>query len=223
MSVDRVTSNFAQRPPRHLTNGRASRRHQIAIDDSTGQAVAYIRWILPQHLASAHPVVWPEAQVQEPTQQDKARFDKQYEDASEQGLRPDLLAYRSAPLEKIDAKIRESGPFLGMHTCTRDCQCRSTPDRKVQLTSWLRPELDYLTTAPEYQRRGIGAMLLVTGLEVADAHGLKAYVTSSVVGAKLYQKHGFEVVETCSTDYSQFGGVEHEVNIFMIRKPRVRA
>ena len=84
----------------------------------------------------------------------------------------------------------------------------------------LETELDYLATAPEYQRRGIGTMLLGAGLEVADAYGLKTYVTSSVAGAKLYQTHGFEVVETHTMDYSQFGGVEPVTNYFMIRKPQ---
>lgn len=84
----------------------------------------------------------------------------------------------------------------------------------------LETELDYLATAPDHQRQGTGALLLQAGLEVADAYGLKSYVTSSVAGANLYQKHGFEVVETHTMDYSQFGGVEPVTNYFMIRKPQ---
>lgn len=66
-------------------------------------------------------------------------------------------------------------------------------------------------------------MLLKAGLGVADAHGLKSYVTSSVAGIKLYQKHGFEIVETSTVDYSQFGGVESVTNYFMIRNHRLQA
>ncbi|KAH0011905.1 acyl-CoA N-acyltransferase, partial [Aureobasidium melanogenum] len=190
ISSSRVTSETAQRLPWNLVTGRASKRHQIAVDNTTGEAVAYARWILPEHLASADLVVWPEAQVQEPTEGDKAVFEKMSEDIKDRGLRMDLLEYRSTPLEEIDAKVKESGPFL---------------------------ELDYLATAPEYQRRGIGAMLLKAGLEVADAFGLRSYVTSSVAGARLYHKNGFEVVETHTMDYSQFGGVEPVTNYFMIR------
>lgn len=85
---------------------------------------------------------------------------------------------------------------------------------------YLETDLDYLATAPEYQRRGIGAMLLQAGLDVADAYGLNSFVTSSVAGIRLYQKHDFEVVETHTMDYSQFGGVEPVTNYFMIRKPQ---
>ncbi|KAH0359426.1 acyl-CoA N-acyltransferase, partial [Aureobasidium melanogenum] len=193
ISSARVTSETAQRLPWNLITGRATKRHQIAVDDLTGEVVAYARWILPEHLASVDPVVWPQAQVQEPTEDQMVEFEKMSKDITDRGLRMDLLEYRSAQLEEIDAKIRESGPFL---------------------------DLDYLATAPEYQRRGIGAMLLRAGLGVADAYGLKSFVTSSVAGIRLYQKHGFEVVETHTMDYSQFGGVEPVINYFMIRKPR---
>ncbi|KAG9584851.1 hypothetical protein KCU77_g6187, partial [Aureobasidium melanogenum] len=74
ISSSRVTSETAQRLPWNLVTGRASKRHQIAVDNTTGEAVAYARWILPEHLASADLVVWPEAQVQEPTEGDKAVF-----------------------------------------------------------------------------------------------------------------------------------------------------
>ncbi|KAG9843980.1 hypothetical protein KCU98_g7923, partial [Aureobasidium melanogenum] len=196
ISSSRVTSETAQRLPWNLITGRASKRHQIAIDNTTGEVVAYARWILPEHLASADLVVWPEAQVQEPTEEEKAEFEKMSKDVTDRGLRMDLLGYRSTPLEAIDAKIRRGGPFL---------------------------ELDYLATAPEYQRRGIGAMLLKAGLEVADSYGSKSYVTSSVAGAGLYLKHGFEIVETHTVDCSQFGGVEPVTNYFMIRAPQRQA
>ncbi|KAH0012073.1 acyl-CoA N-acyltransferase, partial [Aureobasidium melanogenum] len=191
VSSSRVTSETAQRLPWNLIAGRASKRHQVAIDNATGEVVAYARWVLPERLASTDPVIWPEAQVQKATEEERAEFEKMSKEVTDRGLRMDLLEYRSTPLEEIDAKIRESGPFL---------------------------ELDYLATAPEYQRRGIGAMLLKAGLEVADAYGLRSYVTSSVAGARLYHKHGFEVVETHTMDYSQFGGVEPVTNYFMIRE-----
>ena len=116
ISSSRVTSETAQRLPWNLIDGRASKRHQIAIDTTTGEAVAYSRWMLPEHLTSPDPVVWPEAQVQEPTEEEKAQFEKMFKGVADRGLRMDLLEYRSTPLEEIDAKLRDSGPFLGMHT-----------------------------------------------------------------------------------------------------------
>jgi hypothetical protein len=116
ISSARVTSETAQRLPWNLITGRASKRHQIAVDNITGEVVAYARWILPEHLASADSVIWPEAQVREATEEEKSEFEKMSKDVTDRGLRMDLLEFRSTPLEEIDAKIRESGPFLGMHT-----------------------------------------------------------------------------------------------------------
>jgi len=61
-------------------------------------------------------------------------------------------------------------------------------------------------------------MLVKSGLEAADTYHQKAHVMSSVAGLRLYEKHGFKVVETTSTDYSQFGGTEPFVHHFMVRK-----
>lgn len=114
ISSARVIADTAQRLPWNLISG-ASHRHQIAVDDTTGEAVAYARWILPEHLASANSVVWPEARVQEPTEDQRVEFEKMSKDVTDRGLRMDMLQYRSAPLEKIDAKIKEGDSFLGMH------------------------------------------------------------------------------------------------------------
>lgn len=62
-------------------------------------------------------------------------------------------------------------------------------------------------------------MLLKSGLEVADAHGLKTYVMSSPAGLKLYLSHGFELKQTVSVDHSQCGGTEPTVNYFLVRQP----
>jgi len=88
-------------------------------------------------------------------------------------------------------------------------------------------ELDYLSTKPSAQRQGIGAMMLLGGLEIADKYGLKTFVTSSPIGMNLYLKHGFEVVKTMRRDYSRFIGDGQEkliaVDHFMIRQPRPKA
>lgn len=115
ISCSKVTLDTAQRLPWNLISGRASNRHHIAIDSTTGEVVAYARWILPEHLAFVDPVNWPEAQVQEPTAAQGVEFEKMSKDVTDRGLKMDLLEYRSAPLEAIDAKIKKSGPFLGMH------------------------------------------------------------------------------------------------------------
>lgn len=115
ISSARVTFETAQRLPWNLITGRAFKRHQVAVDDTTGEVVAYARWILPEHLASTDPVVWQEAQVKEPMEEQRVNFEEMSKDVTDRGLRMDLLEYRSRPLEEVDAKIRERGPFLGMH------------------------------------------------------------------------------------------------------------
>lgn len=79
--------------------------------------------------------------------------------------------------------------------------------------------MDYLSTAPAYQRKGIGAELLKSGLDVADANGLRTIVTAQPAGVKLYLNHGFDLMQTVSIDYSQYGGTENKEDHFMIRQP----
>ncbi|KEQ99502.1 hypothetical protein AUEXF2481DRAFT_35410 [Aureobasidium subglaciale EXF-2481] len=169
----------------------------MAVDDKTGEVVGYVRWVMPSHLANAKEPVWPEAQVAEPSSEDRAEHERDFKNATNngrvRGLRNDMMEFRSTPLEEVDAKINEGGPFLF---------------------------LDYLAVSPKYQRQGAGALLLRDGLAVADANGLKSYTTASAAGVKLYQNQGFETVEVVTVDYSKFGGVEPVTDYFMIRQPQ---
>jgi GNAT superfamily N-acetyltransferase len=80
--------------------------------------------------------------------------------------------------------------------------------------------LDYLTTDPAFWRRGIASMLVQSGLKVGDQYGIKVYVMSEPASLKLYLNHGFELLETVSTDYSKYGGTEPTVEHFLVRVPR---
>jgi GNAT superfamily N-acetyltransferase len=52
--------------------------------------------------------------------------------------------------------------------------------------------IEMLSTHPEHQRRGAGAMLMEWGTDIADSLGLRAFVQASRIGAKhLYGSHGF--------------------------------
>lgn len=61
-------------------------------------------------------------------------------------------------------------------------------------------------------------MLVKSGLQFADRLGIKTYVMSEPAGLKLYLRLGFKLVETVSTDYSQYGGTEPTVEYFLIRE-----
>lgn len=215
---EQVTLECAQRLPWNLVNGRAVKRHQKAINIESGEVVGYARWILPPGLAEAKPTAWIEAQVTDVSPDQRQQFEANFVDATNDGqirhLRRDLVLYRSTSLEEVEKKFMEDGPYL----CTLD-HCliwlrRTNPVGKTAL--------DYLSTAPTYQRQGVGTLLLESGLKVADANGLRTYVTASPAGLKLYQSHGFELTQTVSVDYSQYGGTQNTDNHFMVRQPVVR-
>ena len=62
-------------------------------------------------------------------------------------------------------------------------------------------------------------MLLRSGLQIADANGLKTYVMASSAGLKMYLDHGFEIIETVSKDYPEYGGSSPLIHYFTIRQP----
>ncbi|KAJ5536516.1 hypothetical protein N7513_009702 [Penicillium frequentans] len=190
-----IITKAIDRVPWNLINGRHTKRHQKVIDVASGQVVGYARWLLPSHLAKDD--VWQEAQVAEATSDERALFEKLSRAYTKNG-RPiglksgEEMNYRSAPLEQADERVTRDGPFL---------------------------TLDYLTTDPSFWRRGVGTMLVESGLRIADQYKLKTYVMSEPAALKLYLNLGFKLVETVSTDYSQYGGVEPMVHHFLIREP----
>lgn len=64
-------------------------------------------------------------------------------------------------------------------------------------------------------------MLVKCGLQIADQYGIKTYAMSEPAGLKLYLNLGFKLVETVSTDYSQYGGTEPVVEHFLVRDVRI--
>ena len=77
------------------------------------------------------------------------------------------------------------------------------------LVAWteLFPELDYLTTAPAHQNKGVGYLLVQSGLQQADAVGANVLVMASTNrGRKLYERCGFKHVSTVVQDDSKWGG-----------------
>ncbi|KAJ5177559.1 Acyl-CoA N-acyltransferase [Penicillium coprophilum] len=195
-SAESIIPKAIERVPWTLMTSRETKRHQKVVDLETGQVVGYARWSLPPIIAKKRDV-WLEAQVEEGTSAERAVYEKQYQENSRNG-QPiglkggEMMRYRSAPLEEADARIMPGGPFL---------------------------TLDYLTTDPSFWRRGIGRMLVQSGLQIADQQGMKTYVMSEPAALKLYLSLGFQLVDTVSVDYSQYGGTEPMVMYFLIREP----
>ncbi|KUM59858.1 hypothetical protein ACN42_g7275 [Penicillium freii] len=195
-SAERIIPGAIKRLPWNLVTNTETKRHQKVIDVETGQVVGYSRWSLPPILAKKGDV-WLEAQVAEGSIADRAAYEKQYQENTRNG-QPigikvgEMMNYRSAPLEEADARITAAGPFL---------------------------TLDYLTTHPSFWRRGIGSMLVQSGLQIADQQGIKTYVMSEPAALKLYLNLGFQLVDTVSVDYSRYGGTEPVVEYFLVREP----
>ena len=76
-------------------------------------------------------------------------------------------------------------------------------------------ELGHLGTIPSHGRRGVGSLLLQSGIDTADAAGIPIFVMAYPHGAGLYKKHGFELASTMSRDDTKYGGEgNHVVSIF---------
>lgn len=79
--------------------------------------------------------------------------------------------------------------------------------------------LHVLAVKPEYQRRGLGALLLSWGLQKADALGLESYLEASSAGKKLYETHGFEVRGLLDWDATRFEGVKYPFTNYAMVRP----
>lgn len=51
--------------------------------------------------------------------------------------------------------------------------------------------LKILAVDPEYQRQGVGSVLLDWGMDIADRVGIQSYLEASEVGRALYRRYGF--------------------------------
>jgi GNAT superfamily N-acetyltransferase len=80
--------------------------------------------------------------------------------------------------------------------------------------------MSILAVRPEYQRKGLGSMLLTPVLEQADKENAKAFVQGSVQGVGLYLKHGWEEVDEILIDYSPYGGASDVKTALLVREPR---
>ena len=77
--------------------------------------------------------------------------------------------------------------------------------------------LNVLIVHPEYQRRGIGSMLIRDGLAEVDKLGMRVWLGATDEGLPLYKKVGFEVNEVLEFDMKRFGLERVEKHTIMIR------
>ncbi|KAK4692536.1 hypothetical protein P7C71_g4688, partial [Lecanoromycetidae sp. Uapishka_2] len=83
----------------------------------------------------------------------------------------------------------------------------------------MNENLDILAVSTNYQRQGLGALLLDEGLAHADKDNAKAYLEASPAGVKLYRKYGWREVDEVLTDLEMYGGSGLHSEICMMREP----
>ena len=69
-------------------------------------------------------------------------------------------------------------------------------------------ELEGFAVHPNWQRKGVGSMLVRKFLESVDADHAKCYVHSSRTGKSLYEKFGFKMMGIVAIDLKEFGDYE---------------
>ena len=66
-------------------------------------------------------------------------------------------------------------------------------------------ELEGFAVHSNWQRRGIGSMLIKKFLEAVDAVHTESYVGASRIGRPLYEKFGFKAIGECAIDLKKYG------------------
>ncbi|KJZ70378.1 hypothetical protein HIM_10222 [Hirsutella minnesotensis 3608] len=84
-SLDYMVAQCARQYPAKLLSARDVTRHQKVVEASTGKAVGYARWILPESLAGN----WLEARVPGVDEEDKMRYEEEFA-AADWTMRGDL-------------------------------------------------------------------------------------------------------------------------------------
>jgi ribosomal protein S18 acetylase RimI-like enzyme len=76
----------------------------------------------------------------------------------------------------------------------------------------------------EYQRRGIGNMLVQWGVRKADELGLLAYTEATPAGLRLYLRHGFVEVDRMAVDLEAWGRGRGQISDYhlLLREARGR-
>jgi len=80
--------------------------------------------------------------------------------------------------------------------------------------------VNILAVRPEYQRKGLGGMLLEDGLALADRDGCKTYIEASAKGLGLYLKYDWKVIDEVTVDTRPYGGDKMESTKCMMREPQ---
>ena len=79
-------------------------------------------------------------------------------------------------------------------------------------------ELEFLVTAPAYQRKGVASLLLKSGMEQVQKLNLNVIIMSTAAGIPFYKERGFHLVSTISQDFSNWGTTTPRVTGYLIKE-----
>lgn len=85
--------------------------------------------------------------------------------------------------------------------------------------SWTYAASEYFMTGPSFRRRGKCSMLVKSWLWVTDHHQVTESVILEPTALKPYLNHEVQLLETVTTDCTQYGGTEPVMQHFLTRKP----
>ncbi|KAJ0332946.1 hypothetical protein COL5a_001674 [Colletotrichum fioriniae] len=184
-------TQIAKRTPRNLINDPDTKRHQKAVDPTTGRIVGYARWILPASHAKSigGAPAWPDAVVPSVSEEEEAEI------------------RRVAATAHWDPK-EESDELL--------IPIREAEDEILSRKDYMR--LDYLAVHPDNQGKGIGTALVKSGLSRAKDLGLDVFIHAMEAGVDLYKRLGFVVKAEFLQDDTKYGGDGHVYRALMILK-----
>ena len=123
MTLEQIIDSCAHRLPKSLTTDRGTKRHQKVVDAQTGEIVGYARWVLPPSLedrvkcGGGGAVFWPEAQIAEPSAEQREAFEVEWEKGTEDGrnvgLNREMVVALGKVLEDEDRRVKGGEEFLG--------------------------------------------------------------------------------------------------------------
>ncbi|CAG9975175.1 unnamed protein product [Clonostachys byssicola] len=141
-------------------------------------------------LPDSHDDKWLEAQTPDVDEAAKAKFKSEFEEA--------------------DYEPRDDMDEMDDHMW----EWRSKYDRDDCL------ELEYLAVHADHSRKGVGSMLVQSGVEVASKLGLDIIVIAMGKNAfELFSKAGFELLEKEIQDLSTYGEQDVYETYYLIKRP----
>ena len=81
------------------------------------------------------------------------------------------------------------------------------------------PALSLCFVHPDYQRKGVGTLLLQRGIERAEGAQANIWLTSTPQAVPTYLKNGWEVKEIQTIDLGEYGGEGIYNRAWMLREP----